>query len=216
MFATENQTVNGFETIVLKDLVSNTFAAIVPSCGGILHSFNLWHNGAFVNVIDGYESKEDFENNVASKGFKSCKLSPFACRIKNAAYSFDEGTYVFDKFLLGGNALHGLLYDAAFTVIYQYANEEHAGVALEYKYRGESNGYPFHYDCVITYHLKKNNELVVSTDIFNRGEGLMPVQDGWHPYFAFGKKIDALELKFRSIEKLLFDRSPVGWSHLAK
>jgi aldose 1-epimerase len=209
MFATENKTINGFETIVLKDLESNSFAAIIPSCGGILHSFNIWHNDAFVNVIDGYDSKEDFENNLTSKGFKSCKLSPFACRIKDAAYSFGENTYRIDKFMLGPNALHGLLYDAAFTVIYQYANEEHAGVAVEYKYRGEHLGFPFDYDCVITYHLKKDSELLISTDIFNRGEVLMPIQDGWHPYFTFGKKIDRLELKFKSNEKLMFDNNMI-------
>ena len=209
MFATENKTTNGFKTIVLKDLVSSSFAAIIPACGGILQSFNIWHNGSFINVIDGYDSKEDFDNNVASKGFKSCKLSPFACRIKDATYSFEEDTYTIDKFLLGPNALHGLLYDAPFTIKYQYANEEHAGVAIEYKYRGEYKGYPFHYDCVITYHLKKNNELLVSTDIFNRGERLMPVQDGWHPYFKFGKKIDSLQLQFKSNEKLFFDEGMI-------
>lgn len=212
MFATENETTNGFETIVLKDLENNCFAAIIPACGGILHSFNTWHNGAFVNVIDGYSDKEDFEKNVATKGFKGCKLSPFACRIKNARYQFEEHTYVIDKFLLGLNALHGLIYDVAFEVKYQYANEEHAGLALQYQYRGECKGYPFHYDCVITYHLRKNKELQVSTAVFNRGEGLMPIQDGWHPYFTLGKKIDELELKFKSNEKLQFDNEliPTG------
>jgi len=205
MFATENKTIDGFEAIVLKDPASSIFAAIIPACGGILHSFNIWRDGSFVNVIDNYENQVDFEKNVAAKGFKSCKLSPFACRIKNAQYQFEEDTFRVDKFLLGPNALHGLLYDVPFKVIYQYANEEHAGVALEYKYRKDHNGYPFDYDCVITYHLKKGNELQVSTDIFNRGERLMPVQDGWHPYFTLGKKIDGLELKFKSNEKLLFD-----------
>ena len=52
MFATENETTHGFETIVLKDLESNGFAAIIPACGGILHSFNILHNGELVNVID--------------------------------------------------------------------------------------------------------------------------------------------------------------------
>ena len=205
MFATEKKVKQGFELIELCDLSTGTFAEILPAHGALLHSFCIKHNGSFINVVDNYESKQDIEQNLTSKGFKSCKLSPFACRIKDATYSFEENTYRVDKFLLGSNALHGLIYDAAFTVIYQYANEEHAGVAIEYKYRGDHDGFPFHYDCVITYHLKKNNELLISTDIFNRGEGLMPIQDGWHPYFTFGKKIDSLELKFKSNEKLLFD-----------
>ncbi len=209
MFETGNENINGFESIVLKDSASNTFAAIVPGCGGILHSFNILRNGSFINVIDNYGGKADFDSNVGSKGFKSCKLSPFACRIKDATYNFEEDTFKIGKFLLGPNALHGLLYDAPFKAIYQYANEEHAGVAMEYKYRKEYSGYPFDYDCVITYHLKKNNELQVSTDIFNRGERLMPIQDGWHPYFTLNKKVDELELKFKSSEKLLFDEGMI-------
>ncbi len=211
MFAIDNKTKNGFEIIELKDLQGKTYAEIIPGCGGILHSFNIWHNGDYINVIDGYENKEDFDKNVASKGFKSCKLSPFACRIKNASYRFEANTYRPDKFLLNGSALHGLIYDAPFTVTWQFANDEHAGVALEYKYRGENEGYPFHYDCVITYHLKKDNELLVSTDIFNRDadEGLIPVQDGWHPYFTLGGKIDDLLLQFKSNERMLFDAAMI-------
>ncbi|MES2850500.1 MAG: aldose 1-epimerase [Bacteroidota bacterium] len=209
MFATENKIKDGFEMIELRDKSTGTFVEIIPSCGGLLHSFNVDHNGGFVNVVDGYENKNDLEQNLTAKGFKSCKLSPFACRIKDATYSFEENTYLVDKFLLGPNALHGLIYDAVFTVIYQYANEEHAGVAVEYKYRGDHPGFPFDYDCVITYHLKRDNELLISTDIFNRGEGLMPIQDGWHPYFTFGKKIDDLQLKFKSNEKLMFDNKMI-------
>ncbi len=195
--------------IELRDNSTGTFVEILPSCGGLLHSFNVDHKGSFVNVVDGYENKNDLEQNLTAKGFKSCKLSPFACRIKDATYSFGENTYTIDKFLLGKNALHGLIYDAVFTVIYQYANEEHAGVAVEHKYRGECKGFPFHYDCVVTYHLKKNNELVISTDVFNRGDVLMPIQDGWHPYFTFGKKIDGLQLKFKSNHKLMFDNKMI-------
>lgn len=209
MFTAQKITKEGFDIIELRNTSNNNFAEIIPSCGAILHSFSVMHNHKLVNVIDGYDDRADFENNLAAKGFKSCKLSPFACRVKNATYQFEENTFTIDKFLLGPNALHGLIYDADFEIIYQYANEEHAGVALQYKYRGECNGYPFHYDCVVTYHLRENNELQVSTDIFNRGEGLMPVQDGWHPYFTLGKKIDELELKFKSNEKLLFDENMV-------
>ena len=212
MFAIDTISKDGFEIIVLKDLSSNTSAEIIPACGGILHSFNVWHKDAFLNVIDSYNSKEDFEKNVTAKGFKGSKLSPFACRIKNGTYKFGDDTYTIEKKFLGNNAIHGLLYDADFTVTYQYADEEHAGIAIEYKYRGTDKGFPFHYDCVITYHLKKNNELIVSTDVFNRDESLMPIQDGWHPYFTLGGKIDDLLLEFQSKEHLLFDKQliPTG------
>jgi aldose 1-epimerase len=216
MFAVETNTRDGFELVVLKDLSSNTYTEIIPACGGILHSFNVWHDSAFLNVIDHYENNDDFKKNVTSKGFKSCKLSPFACRMQDGTYSFGEDTYTIQKFLLNGSALHGLLYDANFNVIYQYADDQHAGIAIEYKYRAEDKGYPFAYDCVITYHLKKNNELIISTDIFNRGDDLIPVQDGWHPYFTFGGKIDDLMLEFQSKERLVFNKDMIPTGKIVK
>lgn len=212
MFTVTAKPWKGAEIILLTDLSSQTQVEVIPSCGGILHSFSVQHKETLLNVIEQYEDPEDFKNNVASKGFKSCKLSPFVCRIKNAAYKFGDKAYKLKKFLLGSNAIHGLIYDAPFKIKYTYSDEEHAGVALEYKYRGEEQGYPFYFDCVITYQLKKNNELIISTGIFNKDEELIPVQDGWHPYFTFGGKIDDLLLEFQSSEWVVFDKEliPTG------
>ncbi|MFT3682429.1 MAG: aldose 1-epimerase [Ferruginibacter sp.] len=204
------------EIIQLTDLSSKTHVEILPSCGALLHSFTVAHKGGLFNVIDQYEDPADFKKNVEAKGFKSCKLSPFVCRIKKGTYLFGDEKYIFKKFYLEGNALHGLIYDLPFTVKYTYADSEHAGVALEYQYRGEDPGYPFHYDCVVTYHLKKNNELVISTDIFNKGDYLMPLQDGWHPYFTLGNTIDELLLQFQSEEMVLFDEALIPTGKLEK
>ena len=205
MFSTATVQKDGFDIIVLEDRNSKTTAEIIPSCGGILHGFIVWNKELPSNIIDHYDSKKDFEDNVSSKGFKSCKLSPFACRIKNAMYQFGGTTYQIKKFLLGDHAIHGLIYDAAFSVLQQHANEENATVVLPYTYRGEDEGYPFHFDCIITYQLLKNNELLISTEIINKHPDPIPVQDGWHPYFTLGKKIDELELEFQSLEQVIFD-----------
>ena len=205
MFATEVNNENGFDKIVLRDTLSKTFVDIIPSCGAILHSFTVFHNDALVNVIDHYDSLEDFTGNVTSKGFKSCKLSPFACRVNNATYRFGEKQYTIEKFLLNKSALHGLLYDAQFIIMDQYADGASAGLALKYSYTGSEYGYPFHYDCVVAYHLKKDNTLTIVTEIINKEKGLIPIQDGWHPYFTLGDSIDDLQLEFQSKEILVFN-----------
>ncbi len=212
MFERSAITENGMDKIVLRDVSSNTFVEIVPSCGAILHSFTVIHNNAPLNVIEHYDSKDDFAVNVTSKGFKSCKLSPFACRIKNAAYHFGEKEYTIQKFLLNNSALHGLLYDADFDVLEQFADDLSAGVTLKYAYTGTDKGYPFFYDCLVAYHLKKDNQLTIVTEIINRDEGLIPIQDGWHPYFTLGGKIDELQLEFQSKEIVVFDEAllPTG------
>lgn len=212
MFATDTTIQDNTGTIVLKDLNSNTFATIIPSCGAILQSFNTWHKGGFINVIDGYAGKADFDKNVTAQGFKSCKLSPFACRIKDSVYQFNGAKYTADKFLLGKNALHGLIYDAAFSVINLQADENSASVQLKYEYRGAEKGYPFDFDCCVTYQLKKENELVIITEILNKHNGSIPIQDGWHPYFTLGRKIDELELTLKTDRQIVFDEEiiPTG------
>lgn len=204
-FTVESKTENGFHKTVLKDNSTQTSVEIIPSCGAILHAFTVLHNNSLLNVIDHYDSAEDFAGNVTTKGFKSCKLSPFACRINNATYQFGEKEYTIEKYLLNESALHGLLYDAEFAVTDQYADEASAGVALKYSYPGSDKGYPFHYDCVVAYHLKKDNELTIVTEIINKDKGLIPIQDGWHPYFTLGGKIDDLQLEFQSKEILVFN-----------
>ena len=205
MFSIKQTNASGFDKIILTDTISGTVVEVIPSCGAVLHAFNVKYEGDFLNVIDNYDSLEDFKKNVSSKGFKSCKLSPFACRIKNASYVFADQKFTIEKFLLGESALHGLLYDVPFEEVGQHITDEHAGVSLLYQYKGTEAGYPFHYDCIITYLLQANNLLTISTDIINKDERAIPIQDGWHPYFTFGGKINDLLLEFQSLETIIFD-----------
>jgi aldose 1-epimerase len=205
MFSTDIVTKDDFRIAVLSDPDSGTSAEIIPGCGGILHAFNVVHQNDCINVIEQYENKNDFEKHIAAKGFKSCKLSPFACRIKNGAYQFAGNNYTIEKFFLEENAIHGLIYDAHFSILQQSANKESATLTLQHEYRGTDKGYPFFFDCIITYQLKKNNELIITTEIINKDDKPMPVQDGWHPYFTLGKKIDELKLQISSQEQIIFD-----------
>lgn len=208
-FTVESKIENGFNKIILRDNIAQTSVEIIPSCGAILHAFTVLHKDRFINVIEQYTSAEDFANNVTAKGFKSCKLSPFACRIKNAAYQFEKKQYTVDKYLMDGNAIHGLIYDAPFEVIKQYANDEEASVGLSFAYKASEAGYPFYYDCNVTYTLEKENILHIITEVINKDEGLIPMQDGWHPYFKLGGKINDLQLEFQSKEQIIFDETLV-------
>lgn len=205
MFSIQQISTSDFDKIILTDTVSGTVVEVIPSCGAILHAFQVMYDGRSLNVIDNYDSADDFKKNVSSKGFKSCKLSPFACRVKNASYVFADQKFTIKKFLLGESALHGLLYDMPFEVVGQHTADDHAGVSLLYQYKGAEAGYPFHYDCIITYLLQANNLLTISTDIINKDERAIPIQDGWHPYFTFGGKINDLLLEFQSLETIVFD-----------
>lgn len=203
---------DGFDKVVLKDDSSGTMAAIVPSCGGILQEFSIQRNGETFNVIDSYNDENDFKENCTGKGFKGCKLSPFVCRIKNGEYQFAGNNYKISKFYLGNNALHGLIYDVPFIITEKNAGDKFANVVLQYEYGGYDPGYPFRYGIEIRYELREQNTLSVTTIITNLDEGLIPVADGWHPYFTLGKTINELQFEFQSKEEIKFDEQliPTG------
>lgn len=205
MFSVENITENGFDKVVLKDNNHGTIAEIIPGCSAILHSFSIIKEGKDFNVIESYESEKDFKKHVTSKGFLGTKLSPFVCRINKGKYIFQGKEYKIEKYYDKKNALHGMLYDQPFTVVEQSANTTSSKVSMKCEYRASDAGYPFNYDCIVTYELEEHNKLHVVTEVINKEESPIPIQDGWHPYFTLDSKIDDLYLQYQSIEMVEFD-----------
>lgn len=205
MFTVETIHQDGFEICRLCDDFLRSSVQIIPSCGAILHGFSVTQQQGELNVIDHYQSKQDFETNLTTHGLKSCKLAPFACRIKDALYHFNGKEYRPEKYLLGKNAIHGLIYDKPFAVIAADADENSAEVVMQYAYKGEEKGYPFHFDCIIFYRLQQDNKLTISTTLVNKDSVAIPMQDGWHPYFTLGKKVDELELTLKTSKHVVFD-----------
>lgn len=212
MFTIENKTENGFDKVILKDESNGTVATVVPSCSAILQAFMISRDGKEFNVIDSYESAEDFAKNVTSKGFLGTKLSPFVCRLNNGKYHFEGREFTIEKYYDRNNALHGLLYDQPFRVISLEEDDKHAVVSMIHEYRAIDNGYPFNYDCKVTYDLEKDNNLNVITEVINKDEVTIPIQDGWHPYFKLNGRINDLKLQLRSFELVEFDENliPTG------
>ncbi|RYY67051.1 MAG: aldose 1-epimerase [Chitinophagaceae bacterium] len=205
MFSVDTKEVDGFDIIVLANKVAGTSIEIIPACGAILHGFWINCDGVAVNIIEPYTTKADFDNQVESRGFRGCKLSPFVCRLKDGKYEFGEKDYKVEKFYLGKHALHGLLYDAAFEVIKIKAVEEMASAELLFSYKGTDRGFPFKYDCRVVYELKKDNNLHITTIVKNQESFAIPMSDGWHPYFTFGRLIDELQLGMQAESILVAD-----------
>lgn len=204
---------DGWNKVKLTDELSNTAAEIIPGWGASLHVFSVkTATGMPLNLVEHYTGGDDIAENLTAKGFRGSKLSPFVCRLKNSNYNFDGKQYTITKFRLGNHALHGLLYDQPFEVLDIGEAEEKAWVTMQHAYRGEQAGFPFHYDCKVTYILSKDNHLAIHTEVMNRSGAAMPIQDGWHPYFSLGAKIDDLQLQFKPAGILEFDAAliPTG------
>ena len=205
MFEVQEVSENGFNKIILIDDKTPGRVEVVPSCGAMLHAFYGLSQNNLLNIIDSYQSKEEFDKHAEAMGFKGVKLSPFVCRIRNAEYSYDGKEYKFKKLFKDGSAIHGLLYREGFSVTEKYQSEDDAGVKMVFRYNGDDSGYPFPYECGVEYKLEKGNSLRIITTIRNSTNVPIPIADGWHPYFRFNRKIDNLFLSFDSSEMLEFE-----------
>lgn len=189
-------------------------AEILPQCGGILNRWSVQLNDQAFEVIDGYDSPADFKKNCEDKGFRSCKLSPYVCRMNNSEYEFENRHYTIGKFELAGLVIHGLLYNNPFTVVSSFADEQAAVVVLQHDYDGSDKGYPFTYTIQVSYVLGSNNELGITTVVTNTSDSPIPIADGWHPYFSLGRKIDELKFSMQTDAILEFNDAliPTGVS----
>lgn len=212
MFFIEKKSEEGFQKVILRNDVTNTYVSVLPACSAMLHEFVVDINNELTNVIDSYQSYDQFKNELKELGFKGCKLSPFVCRMNEAKYSFGGKEYRIQKSLPAKHALHGELYDKSFTITSEVANELNASITMKYEYRAEDLGYPFNYDCIVTWQLEPENKLTVTTECINKDKGLIPMQDGWHPYFALADSINDLHLEFQSKNMVEFNKEliPTG------
>ena len=212
MFTVTQKIETGFSKIILTDKKGKCSAEILPECGAILNAFTILNNDNTINIIEGYKNQDDFNENCESKGFRSAKLSPFVCRLKNGTYFFKKNEYKVNGFYLDKHALHGLIYRKIFSIVKTKKLKNSAWVLLRYKYRADDNGYPFPFNCDLKYTLKKNNRLIITTTISNKGKSKIPVSDGWHPYFTLGRCINDLAMQMYVSGKLVFDNEllPTG------
>ncbi|MBK8710752.1 MAG: aldose 1-epimerase [Niastella sp.] len=216
MFKLIHTTEEGIKKIILTDTKAQSSVEVVPAAGAALHAFYICHAGERVNIIEGYKNENDFTENLESLGFRGLKLSPFSGRLKNKCYRFLNKEYTVNSYSLGGHALHGFLYKVPFTVTKTKVQPHSVFVEMEYQYKKEDIGYPFIYSCIVQYCLKKNNRLMITTRIKNKGKEKMPVTDGWHPYFALGSPIDELYLQIDSNKKVELNNELVPSGNIIK
>ncbi len=194
----------GADAVIILEETEAGAKAEIYAFGALLNAFSILQNGIEKNVVYGFTNTSDAQQNITPL-FQSAKLSPFVCRIKEGCYTFANQKYKFNKYFHHREALHGLLYDAIFTLIDKGVTNTSAFVTLAYDYYKNDDGYPFFYRAEIKYELKENNCLRVSTTIVNNSDVSIPVADGWHPYFSFGKKLNDVSLFINADAMVEFD-----------
>jgi len=165
------------------------------------------HDGASIKElkIKGVELIKENPNFEYKDSYASSILFPFASRIENGTYSFNDNNYEFECNDSGKNALHGLVYDKEFVVTNFVESLKFCSVTLSYKETKESLGFPYTYNIQLTYTLYKK-ELSLSIKIENTDAKAFPFTLGWHPYF-YSDNLAKSTLKFQSDKKIEFDEN---------
>jgi aldose 1-epimerase len=210
-FSVTRITQNGLSLVRLQDNATNTIITILPEYGALLHGFEIPVNGEYLNIIDNYSGREDVEQNLAIS-YKSSKLSPFVCRMRNGKYTIDDEEFEISNKFTDGNAIHGLLYNKPFKMVDSFADDSQANVTLKYHFKREDPGYPYDYVCEVRYTLLPQSILQVETVLLNIDMVSIPLADGWHPYFQLGGIIDDYEMQVSTDTMVEFDEGliPTG------
>ncbi len=196
--------------ITLKDKASGCKAEIF-AFGGMLNAFHVPLKNKLLNCIEGFSSVADARKNIANS-FRSAKISPFVCRMRNGSYTLGEKKYRVRKHYLGEHAIHGLVYDASFIIKEETATDDFAAIVLKFTYKKTDQGYPFAFDISLHWKLEAGNKLSVTTSVIHKNAQPIPYADGWHPYFTLGGKVDSHTLQFNGDTQLIFDNDllPTG------
>lgn len=209
-FEIEIAPLSHFELLRLRDTSTQTVIEIATK-GALLNSWQVMGTSQSLEIVEGNDFSKgwgDFENN----GFRGGKMSPFSCRLENGQYIIEDTTYTLEKFYHDKHALHGILYDAVFTIHSKQTNASSAIVNLAYHYKGTDKGFPFAYSLLIKWQLHKNNLVTVETIITNLSASTIPMMDGWHPYFKLGSSINDASITLKANGKIKYDEQllPTG------
>ena len=177
-----------YKQLCLVNDEGNIRLSVLPELGGMLRSLSILKNNEWVPILWTSEDPAVFKTNHAV-AYSGSKLSPFPNRINGGHYSFNH-----KKLQLPCNepsfphALHGFVYNKSFLI-----ESSHQLLKLTLSYDGETEGYPFPYLLTMCYSLQDNG-ITITTELSNTGNSIMPVGDGWHPYFTLGGKVNDWKL----------------------
>lgn len=172
----------------------SNFAKIHLSQGASLQELII-NNCLLIEDLSPLDYKETYASSV---------LFPFANRIKDGVYTFENNAYQFSiNEVDRNNALHGLVYNKNFEVLDTKLTESFASVKLSYNEHNQSIGFPFEYSIQLEYILSKS-KLDLKVSITNSSTKTFPFTLGWHPYFI-SKNLNESYLKFNSSKQLVFD-----------
>lgn len=118
----------------VKNSDASVFGKIYLNDGGSLQEL----------VLNGEPIIADLQPLVYKNTYASSILFPFANRIKDGKYRFNNQDFQFEiNHEDERNAIHGLVYNKSFNIIKQVIKKQQAKIVLSYQSQGDEAGFPF-------------------------------------------------------------------------
>ncbi|MDO5981518.1 aldose 1-epimerase [Flavivirga spongiicola] len=153
-------------------------------------------------TLKGHAIIKDLSPLTYANTYASSILFPFANRIKDGVYTFNNKAFQFEiNQKEENNALHGLVYNKTFQIINQETSNDSASILLEYNETELSIGFPYTYTIQLKYIFTSNN-LSLNVSVKNTDSKAFPYTLGWHPYFLSDNLFNS-SLDFNSTKKIV-------------
>lgn len=180
-----------FNVLEIENTKKTSYAKIYLDMGASLQEL----------TVNGKTIIQDLTPLTYSDTYASSVLFPFANRIKDGTYTFDNKSFQLETNQTEeNNALHGLIYNKSFKIIDQKASKTSAHITLEYNETNSPKGFPYNYKIQLTYTLSDSG-LSLKVSVKNTDIKTFPFTLGWHPYFI-STDLAKSALRFNSTKKL--------------
>jgi len=176
--------------IRLVNFESGEYATIFPFLGGRVHEIGLRAGKKIFSILESPRTIAEILRNVH---FAGVKLAPFPGRIVDGTYSVGGARYKLKVNSKGNFAIHGFTADKPFQIDKSIARSDYASVVLSWEHNRKTKGYPFKFRMRLTYKLSESS-FSCTTEILNTDSTIIPMGDGWHPYFKTAGSVKRLSL----------------------
>ena len=179
-------------TLEVQNSDNSVFGKIYLNQGGSLQELTIGGEAVIQDL-----SPLDYTNSFASS-----ILFPFANRIKDGVYSFNNEKFQLEKNQAEEqNALHGFVHNKIFKVIVKETLGNTAKITLAYNEVRKTKGFPYTYFIQVTY-IFQDKTLSVQVTVKNTDSKAFPFTIGWHPYFV-SDNLSKSTLEFDCDKKLI-------------
>ncbi len=192
------------KTIILQDNLNETKMEVCLR-GATLINFFISLKGKSINILDGYLTPEELEEQA---GARSCIMAPYSNRIKDGRFTWQNETLqLVNAVNPNKDVIHGFARVVNFDVKNISADDEKAELVLftDKIRNGSFPGYPFNINLTVRFTLRERN-LDCEITAENIDSVPVPFGCGWHPYFKLGEDgIDNLYLEVPAKKIILLD-----------